>query len=168
MHSCLRHLYLTLRAARRDSERTSLNFNSASASEAVNDIGGAYGHLKKIRLIWVVRSEAECSMFDQTLNMIGDDDIDGIFSAAVHITNPNASVFSPIGMGSAGMGGLGGRDLGSTRKSGRPDLQIELAKFQECGMNALAFVCGPSKLIETVSDITHNMQIDFRCESFEF
>ena len=153
IHSYVRHMYLCLKNAQGktlsyDDNGVLSDVSRATRGESVC----AFSHVTQVRLVWIVRTEAESMLFDKTIEAIEKDNLGGVFSYAIYITR-------------------GVKTDASSWRNGqffcRPDIGAEVKDFASRTSDSLVFACGPKALVEMVSDFTLNYNIDFKHETFE-
>ena len=140
-----------------------------------------------MRLVWVVRSYPEASLFDEALHSMQSSSSSSSskkaqqsshprpeFSYALHVTNsrPPDSEQSRL-EGGAKMSppprksSSSKKDKASQVHTGRPELQSEIFALSPWGLEAVVFACGPASLIGACADLARKAKVDFRSESFE-
>jgi len=150
-------------------------------------------HIKHVRLVWVVRSYPEASLFDEALHSMQSASASSSsaskkaqqstshprpdFSYALHVTNSrptdseqsrleSGTKMSPPPRKSSGSTSSK-RDKASQAHTGRPELQSEIFALAPWGLEAVVFACGPASLIGACADLARKAKVDFRSESFE-
>lgn len=116
MHSYIRHFYLAIKKSLEHQSTDSSNRGSQWEQERLLDGSSenAYSHIKQVRLVWIVRTMEESILFDKTLQLLESDNLGGIFSYAVYITQ-----------GSSNRGAGASWRHGSF--IGRPDIRAEIS-----------------------------------------
>lgn len=159
MHSCLRHIYLTLKSN-----------------------PSAYPLLKKVRLVWMIRKNDK--YLDSTFNIILSDNIlvredsKQIFSIAKYITGVSKDVAHDRGSSP-----IHGSQRGSVEKGctngfyeqtelyyGRASIDKEVEDFSEGYRQVCVYACGPKAMIDSAQDsctkMAVNQNIEFREDTF--
>lgn len=155
LHSYLRHMYLCLKESQGkvlSYDDNDKGFMPSFSRKQGSGQDCAFSHLKQIRLIWIVRSEAESMLFDKTLQLIENDNLGGLFSYAIYITRGDKTEATSWRHGAF---------------LGRPDMKAEISEFASDSNESLVFACGPKALVELVSDLSIKANIDFKHETFE-
>jgi predicted ferric reductase len=120
LHSYVRHFYLSMKEALQhhpsgsfDGGNNNLHLEQKKCMDAQHG-DNSYSHIKQVRLIWIVRTMEESILFDKTLQLLESDNLGGIFSYAVYITQ-----------------GMTSRAAGASWRhgsfTGRPDIRAEIA-----------------------------------------
>ena len=116
MHSYVRHFYLSIKESLKHQSTDSSNHGSQWEKEKLLNENSetVYSHIKQVRLVWIVRTMEESILFDKTLQLLESDNLGGIFSYAVYITQ-----------------GTSNRAAGASWRHGsfigRPDIRAEIS-----------------------------------------
>jgi predicted ferric reductase len=174
LHSYVRHLYLCMKSSGLHSSTLELSSTFLDQSKLGGISGGVqsttnslYSHIKQVRLIWIVRTMEESILFDKTLQLLENDNLNGVFSYAVYITQ-----------------GVGRKANAPWRHGsfiGRPDIRAEIAgdlisthhhmitahcqknntyrfsslDFSKYNEDSIAFACGPKPLVHIYLFLFH-------------
>jgi ferredoxin-NADP reductase len=133
----------------------------------------ALGTLRRIVLVWTVRTELELALFAEQIYQARQDNPFDAFDAILHVTGSD-DVRLPVCASDlyAGMKPGVVHLVTGTARSGRPDLSSLLATTVAAsgdrGDVVTAFVCGPESLVREVSSACFRYKCQFHSEEFSY
>lgn len=126
-------------------------------------------NLRKVHLVFTAASDSVLLMYSNFFHILSQKNPANLFSFSLHSTNAHKHVFSTFS-------DMNADSLAFTQsriQAGRPDLAHFFAEVNKdahrdsYSSKPIALVCGPTGLIQTVSDLAFEQDFDFHSETFE-